>query len=270
MNHMGKNMARLVAHSRRTTSLWMRQQAAPLTQPRHLHPGTTLRHLSASISAMNVREEHPHEPQGDLWEVAHNEKHTPPTPSSDWLGREARIRRTFGAQAADDAMLLCGGPALAAHASFDPHYARAQDWIHTHAVGPAVLSPILASGLLQTLAQAALPHAVPLSHSFQQVRPLIVGVPVDATIRVTRVERASRQHPQHHEDDGSGYGNDTNSTLSTSSSQIQQQQQTLSQHGYQVELQAVVARARDHAVLSQGHIALWLADLQPQCPTTNS
>lgn len=92
------------------------------------------------------------------------------------VGKRAWIHRSFGARANSDAMLTCGGSDLAKHASFDPSYDRARSWIRHHAVGPAVLSPILINGLVGALVEASVPHSVPMSSSIQHKRPLIVGV----------------------------------------------------------------------------------------------
>ena len=40
------------------------------------------------------------------------------------MGKSAWIRRTFDARSNSLALLTCGGPALAKHASFDPEYHR--------------------------------------------------------------------------------------------------------------------------------------------------
>ena len=65
---------------------------------------------------------------------------------------------------------------MAAHASFDPQYDRARAYIQNHAVGPAVLSPILISGLVGALVEAALPQSFLMGSSMKQIRTLIVGV----------------------------------------------------------------------------------------------
>ena len=92
------------------------------------------------------------------------------------VGKKAQVRRIFGPRANSIGLLTAGGEALAKHASFDPQYYRARDWIRTHAVGPAVLSPVLISGLVGALVEAACPQSIPISCSMQQIRPLIVGV----------------------------------------------------------------------------------------------
>ena len=94
----------------------------------------------------------------------------------DLLGKTAWARRTFDPRSNSQSLLICGGPALAKHASFDPEYKRARDWIRHHAVGPAVLSPILINGLVGALVEASIPQSIPVSSSMQQICPLIVGV----------------------------------------------------------------------------------------------
>ena len=95
---------------------------------------------------------------------------------TDLVKKYASINRTFGPGCNAEAMLTCGGKELARHASFDPHYSRAKDWIRYHPVGPAVVSPVLISGLLGALVEAAIPQSIPLGSSIELVSPLIVGV----------------------------------------------------------------------------------------------
>jgi hypothetical protein len=92
------------------------------------------------------------------------------------LGKSAWTRRTFEPRSNALSLLTCGGEALAKHASFDPEYQRARDWIRHHAVGPAVLSPVLINGLVGALVEASVPQSIPMSSSMNQIRPLIVGV----------------------------------------------------------------------------------------------
>ena len=216
----------------------------------HNHGNHISRHFSAPATSLPVQQDN--EPQGDLFE---DQGH----PSADWLGRTGRIKRTFGAQANADAMLLCGGAALAAHASFDPQYARAQDWIHNHAVGPAVLSPVLTSGLIHTLTEAAFPNSVPISQEMRQIRPLIVGASVYATITVTAVTNRLRGGGGTDTVDHDAEDADASVSSSNSTPDVYAQQR-----GYQIDLQAVVSRVRDGVVISQGQVSIWLADLQQQ------
>ncbi len=57
-----------------------------------------------------------------------------PLPQS-LLHKKASVRRTFAPNSNAQAMLVCGGPSLAAHASFDPEYSRAKGYIQNHPVG---------------------------------------------------------------------------------------------------------------------------------------
>ena len=108
-------------------------------------------------------------PRGELLDA--NQRQGP----DSWLGKTASIRRVFEANSNAIGLLTCGGEQLARHASFDPDYDRAQGWIRRHAVGPAVLSPVLISGLVGALVEAAFPQSVPVSSSSHQIRPLIVS-----------------------------------------------------------------------------------------------
>lgn len=101
----------------------------------------------------------------------------------DLVNKYASINRIFGPNCNAQAMLTCGGKELAKHASFDPQYSRAKDWIRSHPVGPAVISPLLISGLLTALIEAAMPQSIPLSTSMEMVRPLIVGVSFGRSIK---------------------------------------------------------------------------------------
>jgi hypothetical protein len=91
------------------------------------------------------------------------------------VGQTASIMRVFGPGANARGLLTCGGEELARHASFDPDYERARGWIQNRAIGPAVLSPVLISGLVGALVEAAFPQSIPTSCSMHQKRPLIVS-----------------------------------------------------------------------------------------------
>lgn len=150
---------------------------------------------------------------------------------TDLINKSASIRRTFGPRANSEAMLICGGPHLAAHASFDPDYGRAQGWIRQHPVGPAILSPVLVTGLVGALVEATFPESVPMAQSLSQLRPLIVGVEVVANIRVTSVV------------DSRGMEATGERT-----------------YGYQVQLETRVARVRDKLVIAEGSHTIWIPD----------
>jgi hypothetical protein len=91
------------------------------------------------------------------------------------VGKTASIRRVFGSGANAQGLLTCGGEELARHASFDPDYTRARGWIRNRAIGQSVLSPVLISGLVGALVEAAFPQSVPVTCSTHQIRPLIVS-----------------------------------------------------------------------------------------------
>jgi hypothetical protein len=156
------------------------------------------------------------------------------------VGKAGWIRRTFGPRSNAEAMLTCGGEALAAHASFDPDYIRAKGWIRQHAVGPAVLSPVLVSGLVGALVEAAFPQSVPDTQAIKILRPLIVGVEVVARIEVTEVlfvEGGGRA--------GNNSSNERNDRR---------------QHGYTVRLKTTVSRERDALALAEGSHSIWIPD----------
>lgn len=164
------------------------------------------------------------------------------------VGATGTVQRTFGPRSNAEGLLATGGSALAAHASFDPDYDRAQDWIRHHAVGPAVLSPILIAGLTGALTEAAFPHGVITAQSMRHKRPLIVGVPVASMIQVVSVNEAAQQQQL--------------------SSFLQQQQDEEEEgnsdhkrkHGYNVVLRTVVTRVRDDCVIAEGSHELWVPD----------
>jgi hypothetical protein len=160
-------------------------------------------------------------------------------------------------------MLTTGGPALAAHASFDPDYLRAQGWISSHAVGASLVSPVVLAGLLGTLVEAAFPQAVPYTQSLQHARPLIVGVKVRAEIEVVDVTPLSR-HPSLDGEDDDGDNDDSHTTgdasNSNSNSNSSKNATYRTRHGYQVDLKTTVVRDRDQVVIAQGTVSLWLPD----------
>jgi hypothetical protein len=156
------------------------------------------------------------------------------------VGKAGWIRRTFGPRSNAEAMLTCGGEALAAHASFDPDYIRAKGWIRQHAVGPAVLSPVLVSGLVGALVEAAFPQSVPDTQAITILRPLIVGVEVVARIEVTEALFV----------EGGGSAGTNRST----------ERSDRRQHGYTVRLKTTVSRERDALALAEGSHSIWIPD----------
>lgn len=153
---------------------------------------------------------------------------------SDMTGKVGCIHRTFGPRDNADAILATGGESLAAHASFDPDYKRAQDWIRQHAVGTAVLSPVLLQGLLGALTEAAFPEGVIQSTSTTHLKALIVGVTVKATIVVQQVEHSTK-------------------TVNEQSGE---------KNGYMVHLKAQVSRVRDDEVILDGFSLIWIPDYE--------
>ena len=92
------------------------------------------------------------------------------------VGKSASVLRTFTPKSNAQAFLICGGPLLAAHASFDPSYDRARTYIATRPVGNAVLSPVLINGLIGALVEASFPESFLMDERMKQFIPLIVGV----------------------------------------------------------------------------------------------
>jgi hypothetical protein len=157
-------------------------------------------------------------PSGPLFQTS---QENPPV-GTNLVGLTGSIRRTFGPRSNADAALATGGAALAAHSSFDPCYERAQSWIRHHAVGWTNLSPVLITGLSQSLSEAAFPHAVWSSINIDLHEPLIVGVEVVASIEVEQV--------------------------------------TEKEKGFYVVLKTKVETVRDQANIASGKLSLWIPD----------
>lgn len=181
-----------------------------------------------------VEDEYDHfGPMGELFELKRGE----PIETQNLVGKTGSIRRVFGPGANAQGLLTCGGEELARHASFDPDYSRARGWIQNRAIGPAVLSPVLISGLVGALVEAAFPQAIPVQYSMHQARPLIVGVEVCAKIEVVDVK--------HYTVDGK----DVSSVERDFGSR---------QDGYEVTLKTEVIRVQDDAVISEGSHSVWV------------
>jgi hypothetical protein len=176
-----------------------------------------------------VEEEHLDlfQPMGDLFES----KLKSGAVGQNLVGKRASIRRVFGPSSNAQGLLTCGGEELARHASFDPDYETARQWIRSRAIGPAVLSPVLISGLVGALVEAALPQTVPLSSSTNHYRPLIVGVEVCAQIEVESVMEATQEAIV-----GSDYVDG----------------------GYEISLTTRVVRVQDDAVVAEGSHKVWM------------
>lgn len=179
-------------------------------------------------------------PTGSLFDTSpHN--NNKPAVGPTLVGATGMIQRTFGPRSNAEGLLATGGAALAAHASFDPDYDRARDWIRHHAVGPAVLSPILIAGLTGALTEAAFPQAVITAQAMRHHRPLIVGVPVAATIQVVSVREARRLSSM-----------DENDGLQPLAHE--------KKLGYNVVLRTAVTRVRDDCIIAEGSHELWVPD----------
>jgi hypothetical protein len=159
------------------------------------------------------------------------------------LHKKASVKRTFTPNSNAQAMLICGGEELAAHASFDPVYERAKKFIHNHPIGPAVLSPILISGLVGALIESTLPQSFYVSSTMNQLRPLIVGVEVEANIEVVSVKECGSDLEEDFSNDSFVNGN----TLKRYS-------------GYELLLDTEVKRVNDGAIISHGTQTIWLPE----------
>jgi len=193
---------------------------------------STIRSMSSALTI--EKEAYGHQPMGDLFES----KLKQGAIGENLVGKTARIRRVFGPSANAEGLLICGGGELARHASFDPDYESARAWIRSRPIGPAVLSPILISGLVGALVEAALPQTVPMSFSMNQVRPLIVGVEVCARVRVESVKETQRA------------GTVASESKSTPANNVD--------GGYEIFLSTEVVREHDDAVIAEGTHRVWI------------
>lgn len=161
---------------------------------------------------------------------------------SNWMGdvqvgQRGRIQRVFGPRDTAEVMLLTGGPSLAGNASFDPNYDQAQSWIRQHPVGPAALTPALIPGLVGALVEAAFPRAVVVQQELRHVRPLIVGLAVQAEIEVAEIVQSDENSNPLMEGEEGTYG-----------------------AGHLVLLKTKVTRVRDDACIAQGKHKIWIPD----------
>jgi hypothetical protein len=193
------------------------------------------------------------QPTGDLFDSPRKLRRGGAIVGPTLVGRTASIRRVFGPGSNAQGLLTCGGEELARHASFDPDYETAKGYIRSRAIGPAVLSPILISGLVGALVEAALPQTVVLRSSMDLIRPLIVGVEVRAVVRVQTVRETHQ-------------GGDNDGTDSSHSSERQQEQQQQRHHilsstkkGYEIVLSTQVVRVQDDATIAEGTHTVWLS-----------
>lgn len=161
------------------------------------------------------------------------------------LHKKASARRTFAPNSNAQALLVSGGESLAANASFDPQYSRVKNYIRTRPVGPAVLSPILIQGLIGALVEATLPQSFFVENRLQQIRPLIVGVEVEASIEIVSVlpSTGRRDVFKCDEDEDSDTDDRTNSD-----------------NGYTVHIDTEVRRVSDGQLVAEGEQIVWLPD----------
>lgn len=213
--------------------------ASVVSADRPIYTSQQNRGFSTAACDPEVATEHPPPPVAQTQEIDGPTgslfSSSRPDIGPDLIGSSAHIQRTFGPGSNAKAALATGGSALAAHASFDPDYHRAQSWIRHHAVGPAVLSPVLVMGLTQSLAEAAFPQAIGRAVHMKLHEPLIVGVPVTASITVETVTT----------EEGAG-------TPSCS--------KAAGEKGFDVVLNIQVTRVRDDAVIASGTQELWIPD----------
>lgn len=153
------------------------------------------------------------------------------TSPASLLHTKTSIRRTFTANSNAQAMLICGGESLAAHASFDPNYSQARKYIRNHAVGPAIISPLLTTGLMHALVEATFPQSIFVKNEVRQLQPLIVGVEVEASMEVVSVMEAG----------------DAQSHLGKC-------------RGYELEVKTSTKRLLDGVIISEGAQTIWLPE----------
>lgn len=178
-------------------------------------------------------------PTGDLFHMS-----TQKISKERLLSKTASIRRTFGPQDNAQALLTLGGHSLAENASFDPQYNRAREWIHHHPVGPAVLSPVLLTGLVGALVEAALPSSIVTSSNMAQVRPLIVGLEVEAKLIIRSVMQ----------------NNEIMNPSVNSEIKRTRDDRFKRDSGYEISLDTEVTRVRDGAIITEGSHTVWIAD----------
>jgi acyl dehydratase len=236
--------------SRRFHSLSLRhpslspQSAVPLLQ--YYYRNRQWLSTSPLQSAYDTAEDDSKGPVGDLFQF-------PEIGSSNIVGKTGSIRRSFGPQSNAEAMITCGGEALAAQASFDPNYLRAKDWIRSHPVGPAVLSPVLISGFVGALVEAAFPKAIAIGSQMQFLRPLIVGVEVRAKIEVVAVANTGASSMQ---SDNQQHQQDTENE----NDHRQLNDVRKRKNGYQVDLRTNVLRINDGVIIAEGNHSIWIPD----------
>jgi hypothetical protein len=195
--------------------------------------GSHTKEKNAHFSTLAVDVEGDHfGPSGELFDLKRGEGI-----DESLVGKTASIRRVFGSSANAHGLLTCGGEGLARHSSFDPDYSRARGWIQNRAIGPAVLSPVLISGLVGALVEAAFPQSVPVKASMHQARPLIVGQEVYATVQVVGVKHYTRDGEE----------------VSTKEKDFGSRQD-----GDEIQLVTEVVRTQDNEVIAEGSHSVWI------------
>ena len=164
-------------------------------------------------------------PEGQLFESKLQSQNSI---GANLVGQSASIRRVFSHASNAQAYLTCGGQELASHASFDPNYDQAKQWIRARPIADTVISPVLIQGLVGTLVDAALPQTIPVESSLKHCRPLIVGTEVRGVVTVTSVTEQQHQ-PDFNEE-----------------------------AGYEIELDTQVVRVQDDAVIATGRHTVWM------------
>lgn len=163
------------------------------------------------------------------------------------LHKKSFARRTFSPNSNAQALLVSGGEGLAANASFDPEYSRVKNYIRNRPVGPAVLSPILIQGLIGALVEATLPQSFFVENRLKQIRPLIVGVEVEASIEIVSVlPSTGRGDVFEYDDDGVAAAS--------------REEKTTGDNGYKVNINAAVHRVSDGQLVAEGEQIVWLPD----------
>ena len=198
-----------------------------LSSPSHSSDGNTIFHNS------RLRQ-----PKGELFDESSRIQ----TKTQDLVGCSGRIRRVFGPQSNASVYLTCGGPELASHASFDPNYDQAKQWIRARPIGSSTISPVLIQGLVGTLVDAAFPQTVSMESSLRHVRPLIVGTEVEASVTVVDVKL--QHQPASLNNIHQNYFNE--------------------EAGYEIELQTSIRRVQDDALIAEGSHKVWIPNYLKQ------
>lgn len=229
-------------NSRRSPSVFTRSLASvSTTASPSLSPSSRPKEENGSRTYSNTKRR-TYQPMGDLFQYAKQKGSSKSNSIVEFLGKTASISRVFGPASNAQALLTCGGEELAQQASFDPDYETAKGWIRSRPVGPAVLSSTLISGLVGALIEASFPQTVPVNNSMNFSHPLIVGMEVEAAIKVESVRQTKR--------DGS--------KISTSGGTNGNGQNGMTDMGYEILLSTQVTRVQDDVTIAEGHHTVWI------------